>query len=137
LPGTPTPNLGLIPPTVGSDNNVWGNYLNQDLATIDTLAVSPIININSSYAAVVTNAVEQVILCTTGALAITVTLPAPSVSQGKIFTVKKIDSGVGTVTINSIGGGTIDGQGSWVNANQYVYVRVISDGVSYDVIGNN
>jgi len=133
MPGTPTTNLNLTVPTVGSDVNTWGNELNNDLAILDTLAVCPVINVSSSYTISPSNAVEQVIRCTTGALAITVTLPAANVCTGKIYVIKKVDNGVGTVTIV----GSIDGQGSWVRANQYAYVRVSSNGVSYDVIGNN
>ena len=136
MPNAPTPNLGLTVPTVGSDINTWGNELNNDLAILDTLAISPIINVSSSYAATVTNQVEQFIRVTTGALVQTITLPNPAICPGKIFNVKKVDSGLGSVSIVPAAG-TIDGQASWLRNNQYSYVRVASNGVSYDVWGNN
>lgn len=133
MPNTPTPNLGLAVPTVGGDNNTWGNELNGDLAILDNLGAASVVSESASFNAVASVFPEVIYRVTTGSSTITCTLPSPSACTGRIFTIKKIDSGIGMVSIV----GSIDGQSSWVRATQFSFVRVISNGASYDVIGNN
>ena len=35
MPNSPTPNMGLTPPTVSGDFNEWGGELNNDLSIVD------------------------------------------------------------------------------------------------------
>ena len=133
MPGTPTPNLGLTVPTVGGDSDAWGTELNGDLAIIDNLGAATVISQSASFNAVASVFPEVIYRVTTGAATITCTLPSPSACTGRIFTIKKIDAGVGQVSIV----GSIDGQSSWVRATQWSYVRLASNGASFDVIGNN
>jgi hypothetical protein len=137
MPGTPTPNLGLAVPTVGGDLDVWGGELNNDLAILDALGALGIINIATNTPAVLGIFPETVIRVTTGASNITFTLLPAAQCAGRIWTIKKVDAGVGIVTIVTADGSLIDGFPSWIRANQLAYVRVMSNGVSYDVIGNN
>jgi len=132
MPGVPTPILGLAVPTIGGDVNSWGGELNADLAIPDNLGALAIFNINSNYSAIVSTAPETVIRVTTGAGTIVVTLPNPAICNGKLFTIKKVDSGVGQVSVV----GAIDGQASYIIGDQFSYVRLMSNGASYDVIGN-
>lgn len=133
MPGTPTPILGFIIPTVGGDNNIWGGELNANFALADGLGACA--NVNFSVDTVATAGVfpEKVYRGTTGAGTIALTLPPPATCPGKIFTAKKVDAGLGTLSVV----GAIDGQVSWDMNNQFQYVRVQSNGASYDVIGNN
>jgi hypothetical protein len=62
-----------------------------------------------------------------------ITLPSPV--RGKIYSLKKIDSTVNTVTI-SHPSATIDGQSSYLLRNQYEAVRLTSDGTNYFVSVN-
>ncbi len=72
---------------------------------------------------------DDVVLATGGAGGITITLPAAN--AGKVRkTVKKIDSGVGAVTVARAGTDTIEGATSVSLAGQYNSVTVISDGTS-------
>jgi hypothetical protein len=135
VPGPPTPNLGLAVPTIGGDNNIWGAELNGDLAILDTLAICAIIATSVNLTLPLVNAVETVVRVTTGAGVVSVIMPSPNVA-GKIYTIKKIDAGVGSVSVVP-STGLIDGQASWVRATQYSYVRILANGSSYDVIGNN
>jgi hypothetical protein len=135
VPGPPTPNLQLVVPTIGGDTNIWGAELNGNFATIDTLALCAVIATSTNITLPLANAVETVVRVTTGSSTVSVIMPSPNVA-GKIYTVKKIDAGVGSVSILPATG-LIDGQASWVRATQYSYVRILANGVGYDVIGNN
>jgi hypothetical protein len=138
MPNTPTPILGLTVPTPAGDVGVWGNELNTDLAILDSLGALAIVSTAINYVAVVGVCPETLVRVTTGAATITVTLPAPAASNtGRVWTVKKVDSGGGSVSISATGGATIDGAASYSLAAQYKYVRICSNGVTYDVVGNN
>lgn len=134
MPGTPTPILGLAVPTVGGDSGSWGTELNADLAILDNLGAVVLYSESANFTVPAGTAVETLVRVTTGASTITITLPAPSSCQGKVFLVKKIDSGIGSVSVVPAVG-TIDGNASWSVPNQFGFVRAISNGVNYDVIG--
>lgn len=133
MPGTPTPNLGLTVPTVGGDNNTWGGELNGDLAIIDGLGAAGVVKVSANYAAVVGIFPETIVMMTTGGSNKTVTLLAPSACAGRIWNIKKADSGAGSVSIVPTSG-LIDGASSWSLVGQYSNVRVLSDGVNYAVL---
>lgn len=67
---------------------------------------------------------------TTGALSRTITLPAVGSSYGRIITIKKVDNGVGVVTINT-GSGNIEYGTSYVLTLQYNFVTLYCDGVNW------
>lgn len=135
MPGTPTPILNLIVPTVGGDANTWGNSLNTNLATIDSLGAASIVNVSSAYVATRPIFPEMIIRVTTSGLSISVTLPSSASVAGKIYTVKKLDAGAGIVRILAADG--IDNQTEWDLTNQYQFVRVYANGTSFDVIGGS
>ncbi len=139
MPGTPTPILGLIVPTPNGDDGIWATELNGDLEVLDGLGAVGIINISSDNGAILGVFPETVVRVTTGSGVVTFTLLAPSVANaGRIWTVKKIDSGVGSVSIVVAGGALIDGQPGWSLGNQGLYARFLSNGAGgYDVIGGN
>jgi len=135
MPGTPTPNLQLIVPTVGGDANIWGNELNTNLGTLDNLALAFTSNQSASFtAAANTFGPENAYKVTTGGSTITATLPTPSTCTGKIINVKKVDAGVGSVTVSATPA-VIDGNNTYVINAQYQFVRVQSNGTSWDILG--
>lgn len=67
-----------------------------------------------------------------GTLGITLTLPSAPV-VGARYEIKKVDAGVGAVTIV----GSIDGQSSYILGDQYQYVVVNWDGTVWHVVGRN
>lgn len=137
MPGTPTPNLGLPTPTVGGDNGVWGYEYLAAMAILDGLGVVPTINISVNSVAVVGISPETVIRVTTAGVDVTFSLLPPALCLNRIWTMKKVDGAAGRAIMLAPAGVFIDGQPSWIRAQQYSYVRVVSNGVGYDVIGNN
>lgn len=67
------------------------------------------------------------------------TLPSASGSfvttAGAVFTIKKIDVSANTVTVDANASELIDGQLTYVLSAQYSFVRLQSNGVSWDIIG--
>jgi hypothetical protein len=74
---------------------------------------------------------NSIVLATGGVGGITVTLPAPT--SGKIFNIKKVDAGVGVITI-SPPSGTIDGAASKTVTSQYDSLTITSDGTNFFII---
>ncbi len=79
---------------------------------------------------------DTVILVNTGGSGVTITLPEASVSNGKYYIIKKIDSSGGFVTIKGDSSGeTIDDDLDIKITLQYSYVWVLSDGTVWHIIG--
>lgn len=85
---------------------------------------------NTDYTALST---DEVILMSTGGTTRTVTLPAAAGVANKIFTIKKIDSGTGRVTVDANGAETIDGATTFTLYAQYDEVTITSDGSNWYV----
>lgn len=77
------------------------------------------------------------ILVTTGASQRTITLPAPSTNAGREITIKKVDSGAGTILIDTPGSETIDGNVSNTLNAQYSFVKLACDGSNWSVVAVN
>jgi hypothetical protein len=81
---------------------------------------------------------EQVIPVDATSGAITVTLPPANTSgRGRAFIIKKIDNSANAVTIDGDTSDTIDGAANYSLATQWKYVKVVSDGTNWLIIGNN
>jgi hypothetical protein len=77
---------------------------------------------------------DQILLATGGAGGITLTLPAAAGMFRRTFTVKKVDAGVGAVTVDGAGAETIDGALSVLIASQYEALNLYSDGASWHIV---
>ncbi len=64
---------------------------------------------------------------------LTITLPKAVNHKERIYTIKNI--GTGMVTINAYSSEKIDGEGTVVLNSQYSYVRIVSDGDEWFIIG--
>jgi hypothetical protein len=73
------------------------------------------------------------ILITTGVSARTVTLPTVADNTGREITIKKVDSGTGTLTIEGEGSETIDDALNVVLFKQFESVTVYSDGSEWHI----
>ena len=81
--------------------------------------------------------VPQYVFITTGAVAFAVTLPTAVGIAGRLYTFKKIDAGIGAVTITPNGAETIDLAANYSLAASQKYVTIISDGAVWWVVANN
>ena len=72
----------------------------------------------------------SVILVTTGAGALAVQLPVAANNHAKVYAVKKIDAGVGTVDITADVADLIEGVPVYQLAAQYETVIIVSDGLA-------
>ena len=64
----------------------------------------------------------------------TVNLPAASEVFGRIYIVKKVDAGTGTVTIDANSAETIDGASTQIIVTQYNTYTIQSNGTGWDII---
>lgn len=74
------------------------------------------------------------ILMTTGASQRTVTLPAVANNDGRELTIKKVDSGAGTVLVDTPSSETIDGAAQNVINAEGGWIRIRSDGSNWHVV---
>ena len=136
-------------PAIGSDNGTWGNILNNLLAT--SMAVTNANGPSGATQGFLTNVYYltsttpytpalypgEVILASAGAGNLTVTLPNAAQTLN-LYTVKKIDTGTNTVTINPSNGQSIEGNalasGNVVINTGYVSVTFVSDGTQWWII---
>lgn len=65
---------------------------------------------------------------------ITITIPGASTVKWRQITVKKIDTGVNTVTIGTSDSSTIDGSSTKVLTSSYESATMVSDGVNWYLI---
>ena len=130
--------LGLTKPTVGGSANTWGTTLNADIDIINSTGGIQAVNVSSAYLATFTPFPEMLIRGTSSGLNVPITLPNSASVQGKVYVVKKLDAGAGSLQIFPQGTDTIDGQTEWDLSNQYQYVRLFANGTTgYDVIGSS
>jgi hypothetical protein len=75
------------------------------------------------------------VLVTTGATSRTITLPTAADNAGRKLFIKKVDSGVGTVTVEGEGAETIDDSANYVITSQYAFVTLVCNGTGWFIIG--
>ncbi len=75
------------------------------------------------------------ILVTTGASTRTITLPAVANNAGRILTIKKEDSGAGTVLIDTPGSEGIDSAAQNELFEQFAFITIISNGTNWRILG--
>lgn len=83
-----------------------------------------------------TAAEQAVILADAGAGAITINLPPVANVVDRMYYIKKTDA-TNSVTIDANAGELIDGAATLVLSNQFDYVRIVTDGAAWFVIGTN
>lgn len=131
---TPTTFMGLPNPTVASDANTWGGFLNTCINGFDTLAVAAVpTTVTSSGPLAVYNGVGLIEANATGG-AISLTLPDASqaANKGRRYSIVKVDSSGNTVTVGGFGGvQTISGQLSVVLSTQWSVINIVSDGANW------
>jgi hypothetical protein len=76
-------------------------------------------------------------LCDAATASFTITLATAVGNSGQLFTFKKTDSSVNTITIDANASETIDGSLTYVLSTQYKYVTIYSNNANWLVMGNN
>lgn len=74
------------------------------------------------------------LLVTTASDTITVTLPTAADNDKRQITIKKVDSGAGSVTVDGEGAETIDGETTLSIPFQYNHATLVCDGSSWHII---
>jgi hypothetical protein len=133
----------------------WRNSAGTALSAVDvsgnvgigtTTPNSPL-QINGSLATAVVSlsanatltAANSLVLVTTGnGTNKTITLPDATLCTGRVYTIKKIDSGNRTVVVDGNGSQTIDGAATYTLLSaQWKYLMIQSDGSNWMIISNN
>lgn len=133
--------------TIQSDNDA-SNFVSDgtnDRIGIGTASPNSKLSINGSLSTAITSTSTDITLNTThytvlvdasGAARI-ITLPAATGATGRIYTIKKTDNSVNTVTVDGNASETIDGALTYVLSLQWKYVTIQSNGTAWFVIANN
>ena len=90
-----------------------------------------VISTSATYTALTS---DEVVLGTGGTGGITVNLPSAVGRKGKYYIVKKIDAGVGAVTLDPYSTQTVDGASTLALTTQNNIAYIISDGSNWLVV---
>jgi hypothetical protein len=77
---------------------------------------------------------DYIVLVDATSAAVVLDLPSATTNEGALVTVKKIDAGVNTVTVEPNASETIDGATNKALTTQYETLRIVCDGVEWWVI---
>jgi len=77
---------------------------------------------------------STVVLANATGGSLTVTLPTAVGIAGKVYTVKRTNSGANTVTVGTTSAQTIDGATTQVLVTQYTSIDVVSDGANWSIL---
>jgi hypothetical protein len=80
---------------------------------------------------------DEIILAYSSTSAITVTLPTAIGKDGQTYTIKRMNAGSNDVTVATTSTETIDGSSNYILSAIYKYIRVVSDGKYWVIVGNN
>lgn len=139
---TNTTNYDLIKPAVNdpADQDLWGGYLNENFDTLDGLiktASDTTVSDKTGAYTVTTSDRNGLISCDATSGAFNISFPtAASVENGFKVSVKKVDVSTNAVTLDANGSETIDGATTYVLAEQYDFVTIVSDGTEWLIVAN-
>lgn len=102
--------------------------VSRSLRAVQAYVARPPQTIQTSYTA---TDEDSYIFADATAVAITISLPPAADVPYHIFTVKRLNSGANSVTIDADGSETIDGALTFVLGTQYHAVRIFSDGTEW------
>lgn len=135
---TSTTNYALQKPLVNdpTDEDLWGDELNDDLDDIDGLLKQGITLTNqvtqtTGFTATATISTKYLYPCDATIASYAATLPtAASAGNGGTVAFKKMDATANTITVTRAGSDTIDGVNTKILTTQYEFLALASDGVS-------
>ena len=117
----------------GSNSTIIGNASTTSAELKGTLKSNgQILALTTKSANYTLTASDEIITVTAGA---TITLPTAVGAIGRTYTIKR--TGSSDVIIDGDGSQTIDGTTTHTLTAQYKYVKVVSDGSNWIIVGNN
>ena len=120
---------------VSRNGNVGiGNTLPQSILEVGGAIATPISTKSTSYTLTIS---DSVILANAAAGNIVMTLPTAVGINGREYYIKKTDTALNTVTINTTSSQTIDGETSYLLTTQWEYIKIVSNGSNWVIIGSN
>lgn len=125
--GSSANNYGILLDGV-THNDLGGGYTKVGSIAITSTTASTTSNIGLN---------AGIVEATGGVGGITLSTQSASVPTGQIYTIKKVDSGAGAVTISDLAGANFDGDSTYILADQWQYVTIQWNGSRWNVIGNN
>jgi trimeric autotransporter adhesin len=131
----------------------WRNSGGTALSAVDekgnlglgTAAPNSTLHTNGSFSTAVASVSSNTTLTEANSLVLvnaggsdrTITLPTASGITGRIYTIKKVDSGSKKVVVDGRNSETIDGAATFNLTSQWDYVTIQSDGSNWMIIGQN
>jgi len=122
-----------IPNTFSPNTKAVSSQVNANFTALKDAISSYVQKTNTDYTITDIDG-YRVILVSTGNTGRTITLPTAADNAQRIITIKKIDSGTGTVTIDGEGAETIDGATTFVIDKRYDSVTIQCDGSAWYAI---
>jgi hypothetical protein len=125
--------IGTTAVGLGSNTTIIGNSSTTSAELKGTLKSNgQILALTTKSANYTLTASDEIITVTAGA---TIMLPSAVGAIGRTYTIKR--TGSSDVIIDGDGSQTIDGAATYALSAQYKYVKVVSDGANWIIVGNN
>jgi hypothetical protein len=122
----------------GSNSTVIGNASTTSAELKGTLKSNgQVLAIASKTAAYTALISDEIIIADASSAAFTITLPTAVGKTGQTYTIKRINAGANAVTVGTTSSQNIDGAATYALSMQYKYVKVVSDGSHWIIVGNN
>lgn len=103
-------------------------------AIYSALGVVPYVAKSTSYTATEN---DELIGVTTSTSTITITLPAVATTRvGKVYTIRKVDSGTGHVIVDGNSAEQIDADTTKILLNQYASITIVNNGSAWSVVAS-
>lgn len=129
-----TPNA-LSPTHIDPLNNTGEGYFEESLEVDGETFMdgNTSFSLSTETSASVNAGANTFLMCDATSNNITVNLPAASGVTGRVYVIKKIDSGSNTVTVDGNGSEALDGATTQVLSSQYDVIRIICDGSNWNL----
>lgn len=119
---------------IGSNSIRW-NFIYGDAIVTNSITTSGLLLAqtvqSTNYTA---TSSDYSIFCIGGTSGITIALPAAASNIGRVYIIKKIDSGAGKITIDANLNETIDGSLTWLLTLQYESITIQSNGSNWYIL---
>ena len=127
-------NVQIASSPVGGQNSDAGFKLDVQGTFKSTGRYTAYVSKTGAYTATTT---DEIISADATSAAFQITLPTAVSKTGQVYTIKRANAGVNTVTVGTTSSQTIDGSTTYSLIAQYKFVTVVSNGANWLIIANN